>query len=137
VPPRQEVAGHRHRPRHIHQEAPDLDQQAKVAAAQLGMPALVPVSGLTGPIRLPQHFLADRPWRSGPGCLLHAALDAAADAALARDRDGGRPPTSAELEDWRMSGGPRVLLAVLSQRGTVNLRRDRLPTSGKAATGSA
>jgi hypothetical protein len=82
--------------------------------------------------RLPRHLLAARPWRSGPGRLLHRALDRQADAALVRDRDSGRPPTPPEVEDWRMTVGHRVLLTTLSVRTSAKGRRYLSGWLGKA-----
>jgi hypothetical protein len=69
--------------------------------------------------RLSRHLLAARPWRSTGGRRLHRALDAAADAALARDRDPGRQPTAAEMGNFAMTYDrerrPRVLLLELEE----------------------
>jgi hypothetical protein len=65
----------------------------------------------------PRHLLVVRPWHSAAGRRRHRLLDEAGWAALDRDRDPGRLPD--ETEGWPMSGGPRVLLAILSQRTSV------------------
>jgi hypothetical protein len=69
-------------------------------------------------VRLPHHLLAVRPWRSRTGRQRHRALDAAADAALARDRDPGRVPNAGELEQPHITHDqrrPRVLLLELEE----------------------
>jgi hypothetical protein len=70
------------------------------------------------PDRLPRHLAMARPWRSRMGRLLHRTLDAAADAALARDRDPGRAPIHAERENLTMSHEPKpsLVLAELWER---------------------
>jgi hypothetical protein len=69
-------------------------------------------------VGVPRHLLVARPWRSRTGRLLHRALDAAAWAALDRDRDPGRRPTAAKLEGLAVSYDqkPRIVLAELWER---------------------
>jgi hypothetical protein len=71
----------------------------------------------TVPRRVPRHLLASRAWRSAEG-RRHRLLDEAGWATLDRDRDRGRLPSTAELEQLRMTHDhkPSIVLAELWER---------------------